>query len=315
MTVGLEHGLKHLGHRVEEYRAGNRYDLILIFNQSAHVTDYVYPAFPEKGEKFAFVDTAEYGYFKRLPEIVGDYAHAFRKGSMSHDTKNVHEQNRMREFLSGKSFPYFLREFSKHVAYGSTFHPIDYPMYHGSECHVPPRREEYVNRDLDLFCSWGLSHPWRADLTQALRGCHVKSEIFVLEENGTPRMDQRRYFNRTRAAKVSVSYDGYGSSSFRLTEVLCRTVLLLGPLSIVMREPLTPGKNCVSYEIESEGEKFISTNLCEVMRSVLGSPETAFDIYASGFEHCFTHLTEKATAQYVLDKIEAHDSSVVTPIE
>lgn len=313
LQAGLERGLRDIGHTVVEYRKQEGCDLVLIFNQCSHVTDYTYPDL-SVSQPFAFIDSAEYGYFKRLPGIVGKYAYAFTEGSMSHDTKNQHEQTRLREFLRGKSFPYFLREFSKHVTYADNFHPIDYPLYVHSACPIVPNREEYLKRDLDLFCSWGASHPWRLNITSALRNCHTKSEILVLEENGTPRMPQGQYFGRTQSAKTSVSFDGYGSSSFRLTEVLVRCLLLVGPLSIIRHAPLTDGVNCLDYSVENEGENFISTNICAKLREALAFPDRSFNIYEAGYHHCMAHYTEKATAQYVMAVIARHDWTKMTQL-
>jgi hypothetical protein len=221
----------------------------------------------------------------------------------------------LQSFLEGKSFPYFLREFSKYVIYPIGYHPIDYPLYHYSECPVLPNREEYLSRQLDLFCSWGASHPWRLNLTGAMRSCPIKSEILVLEENGTPRMPQKEYFERTRAARTSVSFDGYGSSSFRLTEVLVRCLLLVGPLAIVRHAPLVNGVHCVEYSIETDGETFLNTDICTRLRAALDDPEGSYRMHEAGYHHCMAHYTERATAQYVLDTIEKHDWSTPTNLK
>lgn len=307
LQVGLERGLQQLGHHVENFNRHAGYDLVLVFNQTAHTTDYRYPEFPKSHVPIAFIDTAEYGYFKRLPGVIGNYATAFHEGSLSHDTKNRQQQERLRGFLEGRSFPYFLREFSKYVEFPARYHPIDYPLYHFSACPHPPDREEYLRRDLDLFVSWGASHPWRLNITQALRGCHTRCEIFILGENGTPRMPQGDYFSRTRAAKCSVSFDGYGSGSFRVTEVLVRCLLLVAPLSIRTRAPLINGIHCVEYEVNTSGEDFISTDICNKLRESLADPERSFQIYEAGFHHCYARYTERATADYVLQTVAAHD--------
>ena len=66
LVEGLQRGLQQAGHRPEPYQKGERYDLVLIFNQCAHVTDYVYPPFPDDNAgRLVFVDSAEYGYFRR----------------------------------------------------------------------------------------------------------------------------------------------------------------------------------------------------------------------------------------------------------
>ncbi len=313
LQSGLERGFQQLGHEVVSYPRDKSVDLVLVFNQVSHINTYWYPEFPEK-VKFAFIDCAEYGYFKRLPHLVKDYATAFQDGSLNHDTKNAVEQLKLKDFLHGKSFPYFLREFSKWVSYPTGYHPIDYPLYHYSECPILPSKEDYLNRKRDLFCSWGASHPWRWDITKAMRTCGINGDILVLEENGTPRMPQKEYFARTRESKVSVSFDGYGSSSFRLTEVLVRCLLLAGPLSIIRHAPLLDGIHCVEYNVSTDQETFLSTDICVKLKDSLDNPERSYAIHEAGYHHCYAHYTERATAQYVLDTIDKHDWTVPTQL-
>lgn len=306
MLVGLQRGMQALGHTIHDYKPGVNYDLVLIFNQCAHTTDYTYPPFPEDA-KIALIDCAEYGYFKRLPHYATDFRHSFTVDAITHDTKNSAEQLRLRTFLNCRSFPYFLREFHKAIEYPAGFYPIDYPLYMYSECPIRPNREEYLARSKDLFVSWGASHPWRIPLTHLLRTCPVKSTVLLLEENGTPRMPQRDYFERQRESKVGVSYDGYGSSSFRLTEVLVRSTLLCGPLWIKRHAPLIDGVHCVEYAVNNQGEEYTGSNICEKLKWIIDNPEQGYEIYERGYYHCYDHYTEKATAQYVLDTVEKHD--------
>jgi len=309
---GIERGLMELGHQVCCYRPGMGYDLIIIFNQVAHRTDYRYPDFPTGDTPIAFVDAAEYGYWTRLPGRSQAFATSFTEYAMNHDTKVATEQARLKQFLEGRSFPYFIREMHNSIEYPEAFWPIDYPLYHLSRCDVRPDREEYLRRDLELFCWWGHSHPWRQHIETALRGANRKCEIGNRwsDEN----MPQDRYFERTRAAKCSVSFDGYGSGSFRMTEVLCRALLLMAPLSIRTRAPLVDGETCRMYEVQSDGEEFLGTNVAAVLADALADGEGSYEIYERGYDHCMTHLTERATAEYVLATVEAHDWSKPTSL-
>lgn len=313
MIVGLQRGVKALGHQMLEYKPGVGYDLVLIFNQVSHTQDYEYPPFPESGP-FALIDCAEYGYHKRLPEFANDFRHSFTIDAVTHDTKNTQQQLRLKTFLNGKSFPYFLREFHKAIEYPQGFHPIDYPLYLHSECAIKPNKEEYLQRANDIFVSWGASHPWRVPLTHALRTCGLNGDILLLEENGTPRMPQREYFDRQRAAKVGISYDGYGSSSFRLTEVLVRSTLVMGPLWIKRHAPLIDGVHCVEYAVNNMGQEFTGTNICEVVKRVVADMEGSYQIYERGYYHCYDNYTETATAQYVLDTVAKHDWQTPTNV-
>lgn len=330
---GLERGLASMGHIVEPYNPACGYDLVLIFQQTAHNPDYYFPArFPPVHQPIAFIDNSEHGYFTRLPDRAKEFAFSFTHTVMRQSTKNYAEQVRLRDYLAGKSFPYFLREMSKHVDYPTTYHPIDYPLYHLSGCDMRPDREEYLRRDLDLFSAWGESHPFRVHLGQAMRSANVKAEITVIDRGRKVSVDpdrglwldangevcfieQSAYFNRMRAAKCSVSYDGYGSGSFRMTEILVRTLLLQGPLSIVTRAPLVDGETCRAYTVDNQGEVYYGTNLPQVICEALADAEGSYRIYERGYDHCQTHLTERATAQYVLDTVTAHDYSKPTPLE
>lgn len=313
LQAGLERGFRQLGHHVSE--DATPCDLLLVFNQSAHAPGYSYPGFPTHTGPLAFIDSAEYGFFKRLPSVAKDYQNTFSHGSMAHDTKSAFEQLRLKAFLDGRSFPYFIREHFKFLPFPESYYPIDYPLYESSGCPQAPDREEYLRRTMDLFVSWGLSHPWRTQLTEILRAAPVHSDIRVLEENGTPRMPQDEFFRRTREARCSVSFDGYGSSSFRLTEVLVRCLLLRGPLSIRCHADLTDGVNCIDYGVEHDGETFVSSNVDARMLEALADPERCFRIYDAGYHHCMEYLTEKATAEYVLKTVEAHDWSKPTPLD
>lgn len=306
MIVGLQRGVKLLGHTIHDYKYGVSYDLVLIFVQVSHTQDYTYPEFPTEG-KFAMIDCAEYGYFRRLPEHAHNYRHSFTVDAITHDTKNTQQQLRLRTFLNMRSYPYFLREFHKSITYPKGFYPIDYPLYMYSECPALPNRDEYLTRQKDLFVSWGASHPWRVPMTHLLRTCPVQSTVLLLEENGTPRMPQRDYFERQREARVGISYDGYGSSSFRLTEVLVRSTLLMGPLWIHRHAPLVNGVHCLEYSVQNDGEQFLGSNICDVLKRAIDDPEGSYNIYECGYHHCYEHYTEKATAQYVLDTVEKHD--------
>ncbi len=322
LQVGLERGLNQIeGIRAEYFIPHRPYDYDLLFNQCSHTTNYNYGNLSNLDNyKLAFIDTAEYGWTKRLPGVLDLYYSTFAAGAMQHDTKNPAQQQYLFNYLNGKSFPYLIREYLKKISYPSMYHPIDYPLYHLSEYRADPVREQYLERPLDLFISWGGSHPFRMNITQKLRNCPVKSEIYVIEEitpNGkTPRMLQDQYFNKMLAAKASVSYDGYGSGSFRETEALCRTLLLKGETSIIQRDPLQSGVNCVEFKVTTneDGTEFLDSDVDSLLLYYLKDPEKCFEIYRKGFEHCMKYFTEKATAEYVLRIIKNHDWSKPTPL-
>lgn len=318
LTIGLERGLLELGHDVSPYQFGDGYDLILVFNQSAHTQDYAYPTFPDVHNRtpIAFIDTAEYGWTKRVKEPLADYWNTFAPGAMAHDTKNADQQALLRYFLQGReSFPYFLREFWNAYDFPENYHPIDYPLYGPSANHRPPNRAEYMRRSVQVACLWGLSNPWRVNLTAELEAAaHLRKDVYVIERDG-PRLPQfGQYFNRLEAARCSISFDGYGSGSFRMTEVLVRTLLMQGPLAIRTRAALAHGDTCWAYCVWVDGEHYLRSNLVEQIGAALSDPEEAFRIHERGYHHCMNQLTERATAAYVLGVVEAHDWSKPTVI-
>lgn len=303
LQVGLERGLIELGHKVTY--GTQECDVRLVFNQCAHDTGYVYPEFPDDRTPIAFIDTAEYG-----PRSYGkhaDYWNAFAAASMVHDTKSCAEQHRLKRWLEGRSFPYFVREFYRDVEFPPAYHPIDYPLPQTSQCARRPNRDEYLSRTVPVACLWGESNQGRVPISAALRTI-PGADVYVIERDG-PRLPQREYFRRIEAARCSVNFDGYGSSSFRLPEVLVRTVLLRGPLRIRMREPLIGGETCVDFAVFHET---LPNDLLHWQWRIMDNPEWAFSVYERGYDHCMTHYTEKATAQYVIDTIERHDWSKPT---
>ena len=318
LTIGIERGARELGHQVAPYHPGQGSDLIVVFNQSAHTRGYTYPAFPAADDRtpIAFIDNAEYGWTKRVHEPNQRYWNAFAPGSMEHDTKNPEQQALLRRFLEGRSFPYFLREFWSDCEYPSEYHPIDYPLYAHSTSHRKPNRTEYLSRSVDVACIWGWSNPWRVPLTQELEASSFSKDVYVIERDG-PRLPQfggGGYFPRIDAARSSIQFDGYGSGSFRTTEVLCRTLLMQGPLGVRMHAPLMHGDTCWAYCVWVDGEHYVRSNLVEEIRNALADPEAAFRIYERGYHHCMNHLTERATAAYVLSVVEAHDWTRPTAI-
>jgi len=312
LTIGLERGFRELGHDVIPFQFGVGSDLILVFNQCAHTQDYAYPTFPEVHDRtpLAFIDTAEYGWTKRVKEPLADYWNTFAPGAMAHDTKNATEQTKLKQFLEGRSFPYFIREMYNAWDFPENYHPIDYPLYAHSMNHRLPDRAEYLRRHMDVACIWGLSNPWRVNLTAELEAAGgLRKDVYVIERDG-PRLPQfgpGNYFERLERARCSISFDGYGSGSFRMTEVLVRTLLMQGPLSIRTHAALVHGDTCWAYCVWVDGEHYLRSNLVEQIQVRLSDPEESFRIHERGYHHCMNQLTERATAEYVLRVIDAHD--------
>lgn len=283
----LQYSLCHYGW--ELYRPGQVYDLVLVFNQTAHTRDYRYPDSLPDGP-IAFVDTAEYGTTMRP-------WHGLTPEAMAHDTKNAAEQARLRSMLEGRSFPYFLRETWIDRGYSEAFHPIDYPLHPGAEPTRAPDRDEYLARSVPVACIWGHSNACRPPITEALRSV-PGADVFVVDQDG-PRLPFDVYARRLEAARCTVSADGYGSGSFRVTESLVRTMLVRRPPLIRQHAPLVHGQTCIDFWNDPVGALNVDA-------------ERAFEIYARGYDHCLTHYTPAATAARILAVCEAHDWSKPT---
>jgi len=317
LEVGLRRGLQELGHEVGDHVEHDNYDIVLAFNQSSHIKTYEFRPFPTNYERLAFIDTAEYGRFSRLPDVVHKFWNGFAEGSISHDTKNMDEQVKLHGMMKGRSFPYFIREYMKQLSYPSTYHPIDYPLYAHSKCNIAPNRFNFKHRSKDLYISWGVSHPLRRDISESLHNFSGGKVIRLVNDPGVPRLPHPEYFKNLENSICSISFDGYGSGSFRTTECLVRCLLFVGPSGMQTRMPLIDGETCISYDVvaDGDGDHFISTDILERMNETLKDKDRCFDIYENGFHHCMNHYTEKATSQYVLDVIDKHDYSVPTPID
>lgn len=297
LQSGLERGLIELGHNVKY--GTDDCDLVLVFNQCAHDPSYVYPD-AKITAPIVFIDAAEYGPKGR--ENHTKYHHAFSRGSMTHDTKSEVQQRKLYDMLQGRSFPYLLREMWVDQEYPDCYHPIDYPLYHLSSRTKLDTLDEYIKRTTRVACIWGLSNPDRVSMTEVARKAR-KSDVYVIEQDG-PRLPQAEYFRRLENARCTISADGYGSGSFRMTEALVRTALLMSPLKIKTRAPLVDGETM---------RDFWNTNELKAEIIFMNEyPEGAYETYRNGFDHCHTYYTEKATAQYVLDVVASHDWSKPT---
>lgn len=301
LVDGLMRGCRSLGHTAEWYSAGKGFDLVLVFNQCAHDTSYQYANLPG-GVPIAFIDSAEYGYFKRLPEVAHQYQNTFSAGALAHDTKNRDQQLKLKQFLEGRSFPYFIREYLDFLSWPEGYHPIDYPLYYASAAPLG-NREEYLRRPKSIFVCWGGNHPWRFPLTELMRMVDG-SDITIV---GGHRIPQDECFEKTSQAKCSVTFDGYGSGSFRMMEVLCRTLLIRGKNAMRRHRDLVDGETCLEFVVRPQGEHYGGSNILEKIREALADPERSWSIHEAGYHHCMANYTEMETARYVLETIERHD--------
>lgn len=307
ISGALTQGLTQLGHTVSAYRSGGTFDYVFLVNVSNHGQNYTYGQLPDH-PRLVFVDTAEYG---PLTHDDPKYAYAFSSGSLAHKEKNQAEQLRLQRHLTGRSFPYFLRELQLKVSYPDSYHPIDYPML---APFAPPQDwQVFKSRPYDFLCVWGLSHPWRSELDRRIT-LHRDSQTSLKFRLGARTLDFFAYMNEMERSVSTVSFDGYGSGSFRVTEALTRCVLFIGPLHIRQRLNFVDGVNCVQYRVVGRDGRFVETDLLEVAEMTLADRRRCFDIYQAG-RKLAADTTCEAWSRYVLDVCARHDWNKPTSVD
>lgn len=313
MLGGITRGLTELGHQVVPWTLGVSCDHVLVFNVSSHINHYNWDDIEQlEGCKFAFIDTAEYGWWTHYDYHKDMYYSAFAPLAIK---AKPPVQLKLLEFLKGKSYPYFLREMYKGFDYPENYHPIDYPLYYHSRSDIQPTTfEEYKNRNWDVYIAWGHSHQTRVHITEMIKKLPFKIFAFC---DSNAKLNQFEYFKGLQNAKISVSYDGYGSGSFRETEVLSRCVLFRNVQCVRRPNPLTNGVNFVEYTVEEKlGDDkypiYVNTDVGELITQHLSNLENLYNIYREGYKHCTEWLSEKGMAQYILETTQKHDWTVVT---
>lgn len=311
---GLTRGLSELGHQTYHFNPGDSYDYVFLFNVSAHIQYWDWIGLEQlNGYKFCFIDMAEYGWWTHYDYYKDKYYSAF--APLAIKAKHLN-QVKLLEFLRGKSYPYFLREMYKGVEYHKNYHPIDYPLYFYSVSKKQPISfEEFKNRHWDIFVAWGHNHQTRVGISEKIRAIGgYKTHVLC---NSDAKIPQFEYFSHLENAKLSISYDGYGSGSFRETEVLCRCVLFRNEQCVIRPYPLTDGVNFIEYKTdEILGDDkypiYKNTNVDELMREGLKKPEELYQIYVNGYKHCMDYYTERAVANRILGILSKHDWGEVT---
>lgn len=320
IASSLQKGFADVGSSLQPYNPSSSYDYVLLFNCADHRTDYNFDGINSIKHKFAFIDTSEYGWWTHHDSYKDRYYNAFAPSTV---LAKPNAQQQLISFLKGKSYPYFIREYYKGVNYHKNYHPIDYPL-HTAHIPIPPLSsfEDYKNRPLDVYISWGPSHMSRASITEVVDKLPLRKEVSY-----RTKVAQQTYFNKLSSAKLSVSYDGYGSGSFRETEALCRTTLLRNSnMTMVQRDPIIHLRHFIEYGVEearinwdrTEGitdtqPRFTSTDISDIIMEYIKDTDLLYEIYRNGYNHCVTNFTEKATAQYIINILQSHNWGEITP--
>lgn len=325
----LARGFEQIGHPLVLFNPNQVYDYVIVFNNAAHRADYDFNGIDKITQRVAFVDGSEYGWWTHHNYYRKLFSNSFAPGSMK---VKPFEQRKLQLFLKGKSFPFFLREFYKGNKYPKSYHPIDFPLITvGTNVPGMASFEDYVNRPYDVYIGWGESHPSRKCLAELVDKLPCKTLI-----NSGNKIERSLYFENIKNAKISISYDGYGSTTFREKEILCRTLLLRNKMAVHLSQPLTDGFNFVEFRVKErlinwqmsahtcnpeyaqdvmdKTIEYADSDIGDIIMSLLKDIDKMYEIYRQGYHHCTENYTEKATAQYVFDTIQDHDWKEPTPI-
>ena len=342
----LQKGLVELGYDCSLYDKGNRYDYVFLFNVAGvynpvHGDWIKYSNLETIQDKIVFIDAAEYGWWTHYDCYASVYCNAFTKKAI--ESKSLYytaftsevakqlensEQTKLTNFLRGKSFPYFLREKYKAISYPKQYHPIDYTYTYMtmSQATKVPDKTEYLNRKYDFYLRWGNSHIFRKEIIDKINSI-PGYRIDAIGE----RISQSEYFKNLEDSRISAAFDGYGSGSFRETEVLSRCTLFQGKQCIDKYHPLTEGVNFVEYEVKNTmgtavgfgkinlapkgAPKYLDCDIDFLLQKYMANWDLCFQIYAAGYEHCMKYYTPRAVAKYVMEEVLNHDYSQPTPVE
>lgn len=174
--------------------------------------------------------------------------------------------------------------------------PISYP------CFIPTQPihtyEQFCNRPLDVFYTFGISHEYRKELHGAIwansgkYGYTVADNIYLLdhfiEKENNPhkwasihiswwaRQPIEVINERNGSARISISIAGAGRSCFRHTEAPANSVMLMWDDNLAWHQKeWIHGVNCIKCK---QGEEI------ETAIEWLGMPKLLYEVYLKGME-------------------------------
>lgn len=227
-----------------------------------------------------FPDTSEYSIFNH-PQF----------------NDNKSEWQKLNDFIKENKQRFYLkRELLLQDQEDEVFEPLNYPAQYPIP--EPQSKEDFLKRPLDVFYSWGLSHPQRrrlqgdiwlgADKYGYMVGDNLFwIELFMANESGSRwlsvniphycRFHSDQILNVNALAKISISMPGAGTSCFRHTESSSNAVMLMKNDNMAWSFPWEHNKNCIMFN-EFGGE--VETCLQALSNNNL------YDIYRAGVENC-----------------------------
>lgn len=218
---------------------------------------------------------------------------------------------------------YFKRELIAQDVSGDVC-PIEWPCY--LESTELATEEAFNARPIEVFNSWGFSHPSRprlhADIFRAMttQGIGVISEhnqyegyfkgpcqrtwatIFSPWYARRPITDILWYQERS---KLSVSLPGCGKKCFRHAEAPVSTIMAVAKDDLAWSFPWHDGVNCVRLNPGSSGMFFGCGQMFEDLHEATRRPDL-YQIYLAGQETIDRYRTKRYVNEYIIPKIAEH---------
>lgn len=149
------------------------------------------------------------------------------------------------------------------------------------------------NRDIDIFCAIGATHPVRAKIVELVKA--LGNEGFRVD---TGRYNWKEYIARLRRSKLAIAPRGFGQDTARRWEIPMTGALMVQErLSLLEEEPLQDGVHAAIYDPNgSDVEKKI--------RAYLASDDTRARVASQGRAYVLERHTNAARARRMLDYVK-----------
>ena len=253
-----------------------------------------------KGKPYVIADVIEMGWDAKIDHtpFFGFDDSSFFSILRHPQFDNSKEQwLRLNDFIKGNQPIFYMKRELLAKDQDEMFIPLNYPAQYPIP--EPQSKEDFLKRPLDIFYSWGLSHPERRKLHGRIwlgseeHGYMVCDnlfwiELFMANENNAHkwlsvniphycRFHSDQILNINALAKISISMPGAGTCCFRHTEASANAIMLMKDDKMAWSFPWLANDNCLKFE--RFGDE-ITTAL-----NGLNSPQL-YDIYLRGVENC-----------------------------
>lgn len=270
-----------------------------------------------KGKPYIIFDFIEYGWNASF-----DHTHFFGFGRYSFHGMSVFPQfndnkdewEKLNDFIeSHQPVRYFKREMLAKDQ-DDFYVPINYPCV--QPIPDPETKEHFYKRPLDVFYSWGYSHPERRRLHGEIwvesnkRNYVVCDNLYFLEKfikrETNPhkwvtanipdycRFPTKQIVALNGLSRISISMPGAGTCCFRHTESPINSAMLMKEDNMAWSYEWVNGENCIKF-YEFGGE-------IETIQSSLAIPQL-YDIYRNGIETCKKYHIDTYISDYILPLI------------